>query len=88
MANRDLEDRIRSIIGESLQEKVADADIGARERALSELVEIRPDRAGNFFFVRKGAPKDAELISSSDRVVVDGLYDWKRARKRRRYLQL
>ena len=88
MAQRELEDRIRSIIGETLPEAVSDADMRTQERALSELVEIRINRAGNFYFVQKGAPKDADLISSSDRVVVDGLYDWKRPRKRRRYLQL
>jgi hypothetical protein len=90
MSNRDLENRIRSIIGDvSISpEKAADVDTRAKEKALSELIELRIDRTGNFYFVRKGTPKDDDLISISDRVVVEGLYDWNRARKRRRYLQL
>ena len=86
MSRRDLENRIRSIIGDVSSEKAADADIRAKEKALSELIELRIDRTGNFYFVQKGAPKDADLISISDRVVVDELFDWKRPRKRRRYL--
>jgi hypothetical protein len=88
MPQRDLEDRIRSIIDETRPEAASDAGARSTEAVLSELVELRIDRTGNFYFVRKGAPTDAELTSISDLVVVDGLYDWKRPRKRRRYLEL
>ena len=84
MSSRDLENRIRTIIDDSSVEKLADTDVRAKENALSDLIELRIDRTGNFYFVRKGAPKDADLISISDRVVVDGLFDWERPRKRRR----
>ena len=89
MSNRDLEHHIRSIIDDISisSESATEVDIQAKEKALSELIELRIDHTGNFYFVRKGAPTDPESISVSDRVVVDGLYDRKRPRKRRRYLQ-
>jgi metacaspase-1 len=86
MDNLDLEVRVRKIIENSSAE--VDSAVRTRERELSELIEMRVDHAGNFFFVRRGAPKEIRNISSSDTVVVDGLYDWKRPRKRARYLQL
>ena len=87
MTKRDLEAQVRQIIDESDKQLTSDG-LRARERELSEAVELRMDHFGNFFFVRKGAPTDLELISPLDRIVVEGLFDWKRPRKLRRYLEL
>ena len=86
MTKRDLEAQVRQIIDESDKQLTSDG-LRARERELSEAVELRMDHFGNFFFVRKGAPTDLELISPLDRIVVEGLFDWKRPRKLRRYLE-
>ncbi len=82
------EAQVRSIIRPTEARLPSDSEVRAKEKALSELVELRIDHSGNLFFVRKGAPKNTRLISTLDTVVVDDLYDWKRPRKRQRFLKL
>lgn len=78
---RELDATIRSIISSG-------TDPDDTGRKLSELIDIRVDDFGEWFFVRKGAPIDRSRFSSQDRIDVKDLYDWKRPQKRARFLQL
>jgi hypothetical protein len=80
MAEKTIEEAVRAALR-------TDRSQESRKTDLEALVEMRMDSFGNFFFVRKGAPIDLDLIQLADRVDVDDARDGSRQDKRQRYLK-
>lgn len=80
----EIEQQVRSLI-ETARDN-ADVDLRATEKAIAQLVEPRRAPNGRILLVPRGTPTERS-VEADNYLSIRGIMDWKRAAKRRRYLQ-